>query len=90
MDSLLEENRKLSQKLDVDVCELKVSYSLKSKELERKTLELENLKIQCFNQEQENKAFIEKNEILRAEIFKIKSQGNEEISQVKAENLVLR
>lgn len=49
LNDLYEDNKKLSNRIDVELSEIKVTYQLKTKELERKTFELENYRIENEN-----------------------------------------
>ena len=90
INDLLKENKLLSNKVDGEICEIRVNYRLKSEELERRTIELENLKVWEIKKKNENDMLREKLNILKTEIFKIKSHYNEELSQIRAENIMFK
>lgn len=90
INDLFKENKLLSNKVDGEICEIRVNYRLKSGELERKTIELENLKVWEIKIKNENNMLREKLNILKTEIFKVKGQSNEELSQIRAENIMFK
>ena len=82
----MDDNKTLSYKIDKEFCDIKVEYKIKAEELDRKTLELEHLRIDRKNSEWELKILYDKIEILKQELYKIKVNANEEMSLVRAEN----
>lgn len=89
LSELYKENKQLMLKFEVDGTRLKVDNQVQNEELERKSIEVETLKLTNKNLIAENKLMNNQINDLRTELYNIKSDNQNELSQLRADKLVL-
>lgn len=89
LSDLHRDNKHLMVRLEVDGTRLKVDNQVQIEELERKTIEVETLRLSSKNLMIENKLLYQQLNDLKGDVFRIKGDNQDEISKLRADKLVL-